>query len=136
MIEKEKTIKVLIVEPLKPPYVKEIANNLCVMQNIVGGIIQAVYPEKDNAAFIVNDDGKLQGLPLNRALYDENGKMYDIIAGTFFICGLGEDDFASLNEEQIRRYAERFHAAEIFLNGEGNEVWVIRLKKKSHGNFN
>jgi len=30
-------------------------------------------------ALICNDEGKLQGLPLNRGLRDERGELYDII---------------------------------------------------------
>ena len=28
-----------------------------------------------------------------------HGKIYDAVAGPFFICGLGEDDFCSLPKE-------------------------------------
>lgn len=33
---------------------------------------------------------------------------YDIICGTFFVAGLGVEDFVSLTEEQIRRYKEHY----------------------------
>ena len=44
------------------------------------------------------------GLPLNRPLMDENGLPYDILCGTFFMAGVGEEDFVSLTEEQIEKY--------------------------------
>jgi hypothetical protein len=53
---------------------------------------------------IVNEEGKLIGLPLNRALRDENGEVYDIIAGSFLVAGLTEDNFGSLTEEQIGKF--------------------------------
>lgn len=44
----------------------------------------------------------------NRPLFDENDLPYDIICGTFFVAGLGVEDFVSLTEEQIRRYKEHY----------------------------
>ena len=64
---------------------------------------------------VCNDDGKLMGLPLNRALLDEDGLMYDVIAGTFLVVGLGEEDFASLTPELAQKYEEEFHQPEAFL---------------------
>ncbi len=39
-------------------------------------------------ALICNEEGKFLGLPLNRALRDDAGEVYDIIAGNFLITGL------------------------------------------------
>ena len=99
-------MKVLIVEPLKAPYAAEIDGSLESMQNIVGGLIQVIYPFDDPVALVCNDEGKLLGLPLNRILADGNGRAYDIIAGTFFLCAApsDSDSFESLAEEQIQHY--------------------------------
>ena len=86
-------MKVLMVEPGKVPYEKEIGDGLKALQDAVGGYIQAVYPYEDPVALVCNEEGKLEGLPLNRALRTEDGEIYDIIAGNFFICGLGEENF-------------------------------------------
>ena len=43
----------------------------------------------------------VNGLPLNRAIYTEDGDMQDIYAGDFLVVGLTEDDFGSLTSEQI-----------------------------------
>lgn len=98
-------MKVLIVEPMKPCYVREISG-LNDMQEIVGGHIEAIYPFKEQVAIIANEEGKILGLPFNRPLSDERGVPYDIVCGTFFLAGLGAEDFVSLTEEQIRRYKE------------------------------
>ena len=37
-----KTVKVLIIEPLREPYEKEIGGSLSELQEIVGGLIQAI----------------------------------------------------------------------------------------------
>lgn len=99
----DKLIKVLVVEPMKPCRVQEISG-LKDMQEIVGGHIEAIYPFQETVALVCNEEGKLQGLPYNRPLFGENGRPYDIICGTFFIAGLGTEDFISLTEEQIQRY--------------------------------
>ena len=70
-------MKVLVVEPMKPCYVREI-EGLKAMQEIVGGHIEAIYPFKEQVAIIANEKGKLMGLPYNRPLLDENGVPYDI----------------------------------------------------------
>ena len=77
-------MKVLIVEPMKPCYVREISG-LNDMQEIVGGHIEAIYPFKEQVAIIANEEGKILGLPFNRPLSDERGVPYDIVCGTFFL---------------------------------------------------
>ena len=57
----------------------------------VGGPIQAIYPFPEPVALICHEEGKLLGLPLNRALRDKDGEIYDIIAGPFFLCGAPPD---------------------------------------------
>lgn len=111
-------MKILVVEPLQEPYVKDIDSSLETMQNIIGGTIQAIYPFDDaEVALICNDDGKLMKFPLNRALFDEKGNIVDIIAGTFFICSAPSDseNFEGLTEEQIKKYKKHFEALEVFI---------------------
>ena len=111
-------MKILVVEPLQEPYVKEIDGNLETMQNLVGGTIQAIYPFDDaEVALICNDDGKLMKFPLNRALFDEKGNIVDIIAGTFFICSApsNSENFEALTDEQIKKYKKHFRALEVFI---------------------
>ena len=64
------------------------------------------------------------GLPLNRALRDEDGQMYDAVAGTFLVVGLGEEDFASLTPELAQKYEQLFHQPEVFLKL-GNRLLVL-----------
>ena len=113
---------VLVVEPMKEPYVKEIDPDLHSLQAEVGGDIGATYPYSDPVALVCNDEGKLIGLDLNRGLRDENGEIYDIVAGTFLVVGLGEEDFASLSPELIQKYTEQFKAPERFMQINGNIV--------------
>lgn len=110
-------MKVIVVEPMKPPAVREMENTLPAMQAVVGGPIQAVYPFEERIALICHEEGKLLGLPLNRALYNtETGAIYDVIAGTFFLCGAPpeEENFGSLTEPQITWLSRRFARPELF----------------------
>lgn len=109
-------ITVLVVEPRKEPYVKEIDPGLHALQAEVGGDIGAAYPFSDPVALVCNDEGKLIGLDLNRGLRDENGEIYDIMAGTFLVVGLGEEDFASLSPELAQKYMEHFRQPEQFIS--------------------
>ena len=77
--ERDSTIAVLVVEPGKEPYVKEIDSGLESLQHEVGGCIEAIYPYEDPVALVCNEEGKLEGLPLNRALRDEDGDIYSFL---------------------------------------------------------
>lgn len=108
------TMKVLVVEPRQPPCVKEIPSGLEGLADAVGGTISATYPFRDPVALICNDEGRKMGLELNRALYDSQGKVYDVIPGTFVIAGLGDDNFTSLPEDMIEKYSRRFQTIEVY----------------------
>ena len=51
---------------------------------------------------------------LNRALRDEDGEVYDIVAGTFLIAGLTEDNFGSLSSDLALKYSHQFEQPEVF----------------------
>lgn len=115
-------ITVLVVEPEKKPYAKEISSGLSSLQHEVGGYIQAVYPYEEPVALICDEEAKLKGSELNRVLRDEDGQIYDVVAGTFLIVGLGEDDFTSLTPEHMKRFKEKFETPEMFMRINGKLV--------------
>ena len=86
----------------------------------------------DDAAIILMVDSNLQrehklmGLPLNRALRDGSGEAYDVVAGTFLVVGLGEEDFASLSPELAQKYEEHFHQPEDFIQL-GHRMMIVRV---------
>ena len=117
-----------MVETGRKAYEMELENGLGSMQRTVGGLIQAVYePGGRDAALICNEEGKLLELPLNRALRDEDGEIYDAIAGTFFICGAPADseNFTSLTDEQVAYWLRRFAKPEFFVNVNGQIICVL-----------
>ena len=109
------TITVLLVEPEKYPRPVEIGTDLADLQKAVGGYIEVTYPFDDNVGLIMNEEGKIDGLPLNRALRDENGGIYDVVAGSFLVAGLTDDGFGSLTPDQMKKFEEKFHQPEVFL---------------------
>ena len=117
-------LTVLVVEPMKEPYVKEIDPGLHALQAEVGGDIAASYPFDDPVGLVLNDEGKLIGLDLNRSLRDDHGEIYDIVAGTFLVVGLGPESFASLPPDMIQKYTEQFKRPELFASINGQIVSV------------
>ena len=111
----ENTLSVLQISPGQYPKQVEIDNDLKALQQAVGGSIAATYPFDDPVAIVYNDDGKLMGLPLNRALRDEHGEAYDVVAGTFLVVGLDEEDFGSLSPDLAEKFEKQFHQPESFI---------------------
>ena len=124
-------MKILKIEPGKPPEPTEIDGSLASMQALVGGTIQAIYPFSEPVAIICNDEGKLLGLPPNRALrHPRTGEVYDILCGTVFLCGAPPEEgtFQSLSDAQIERYRQAFLCPEVFLNTpEG--LMILRMEE-------
>ena len=130
MEQNENTLTVLEIVPGQYPKQVEIDPDLKSLQQAVGGNIGASYPFNDPVAMVYNDEGKLMGLPLNRALRDEDGQMYDAVAGTFLVVGLGEEDFVSLSPEMAQKYEQLFHQPEAFLPL-GRRLMVIPVPDES-----
>lgn len=120
--EAPETMTVVLVEPDRQARIAELPHTLEAMQKAVGGSIEAVYPFEDPVMIICNEEGKLNGLPLNRGLYGDDGKLYDIICGSFFVAGCGAEDLCSLSPKLAEKYLEQFRSPEQFLRINGNIV--------------
>lgn len=119
-----KTMKVVLLESGKEACVVEIGSSLAGMQKVVGGLIEAIYPFEEQVCIVCNGEGKIHGLPLNRGLYTDDGKLFDIIAGTAFICDCSGENFGSLSEEQLERYRKLFRHPQWFVNVDGSIVGI------------
>ena len=120
-MEREK-IKCLLVEPYKLPKEIEIDNTLEAKQEIVGGWIECVYLPNDNSVVLIcNEEGKINGMKLNRDIG------HDIIAGPFLIVGddYENGDFKSLTDNQILKYKMRFDKNSIIETE--NKITAIKL---------
>ena len=126
---KPDTMTVLLVQPNAYPRVVQIGTALEDLQHAVDGDIEAVYPFDDSVGVICNEEGKLRGLPANRALRDEDGHIYDVIAGSFLVVGLGEEDFCSLSAEQIDKFEALFHQPEAFVKM-GHSITAVPISDR------
>jgi hypothetical protein len=103
----EKTnIEVIMVEPGKEAVMMSLGDDLESMQRAVGGLIEEYMPYEDDIAIICNEEGKINGLPPNRAITDENGRVMDIIAGPFFMAyaPIESERFLSMPEDLKEKY--------------------------------
>lgn len=131
-IEKENKMEVLLVKPGQYAEMTTIEAGLSSMQEIVGGDIQAAYFFDEPVALVCNEEGKMNGSELNRAVKDDNGNIMDIIAGTFFVCGLGDEDFTSLQPEYRDKFEKMFKNPEAFLKmGKGIMAIPVEPKKEN-----
>ncbi len=101
-------MKILVVEPKKVPYEREISDDLHEMQEVVGGFIEPIYFERKNDALVFcNEEFLLNGSQPNRMVGDV------LVHGTFFVVGnreteYGEEESCSLTNEQISQYTKEF----------------------------
>jgi len=125
----KKEMTVLLIEPEARPKVVTMETGLKPLQEAVGGYIEAVYPFNEPVAIIVNEEGKLNGLPLNRALRHKNGEIYDIIAGNMLIVGVSPEDFTSLEPRFLKKFQQMFQQPEAFIRM-GRSVIAVPIPEK------
>lgn len=70
-VQQQKTIRVVLVEPGKLARVADIDASLEGLQKVVKGDIEPFYPFEEQVCIVCNDEGKINGMPLNRAVYAE-----------------------------------------------------------------
>ena len=80
------------------------------MQETVGGYIQAIYPWDDPVALVCDEEGMLKQAEFNRIVAPEVA-----IFGTFFLCGLGEEDFDDLPDDLMEKYAALLRAPQVLI---------------------
>ena len=114
-LEEPEKLDVLLVKPGMYPQQVQIDSGLAALQQAVEGDIEAAYYFEEPVAVIVNEEGKLNGSELNRAICDQDGNIVDLIAGNFLVVGLGEENFCSLSPELMQKFEEKFHQPEMFV---------------------
>ena len=113
----------------------EIEDSLKAMQEVVGGLIQEYMPFEDEVALIVNEEGKMMGLPLNRGICNEKGRLQDIVAGDFFICyaPIESERFLSMPPDLEKKYKELFDLPEMFMM-DGRDIKSIKYEPGGRNN--
>ena len=103
-------MKILIVEPGKHPRSANIERTLEEMQLLVGGPLQAVYPWDDPVALVCDEEGLYKDIAWNR--YIREGLF---IKGTFFICGIGKENFEDISDELAKKYSQLLYWPQMFI---------------------
>ena len=108
-----RNLRVVLCEPGQLAREIRIGTSLKDLQTVVEGLIEPFYPFDEPVCIVCNDEGKFNGMQPNRAVYDQDGKIMDVIFGPFFICDCRGEDFGSLSQEQIDKYLEQFRFPEM-----------------------
>ena len=125
-MDERTTIDVILVEPGEEAKMITMGDNLEAMQGIVGGLIEEYMPYEDEVALVCNDEGKMIGMPPNRAIKDADGTVMDIIAGPFFVAyaPIESERFLSMPDELQEKYLEKFRLPERFFRTDGGILAV------------
>ncbi|WP_270302945.1 DUF3846 domain-containing protein [Baileyella intestinalis] len=128
-------LRVLLLRPGELAEIAEIEDNLESMQSLVEGNIEEYMPFEDasdprvgDCAIVCNEEGKMLGMELNRGIFDQNGRLQEIIAGPFFICyaPVESEKFLSMPpdlEEKMRKKIRTSGA--VLCNGKRDQVEEI-----------
>ena len=104
-------MKILIIEPHKHPRRAEITHTLEDMQKTVGGYIEVTYPfDEDPVGLVCDEEGLYKDTEWNRYICPGMA-----IKGTFFLCGLGEEDLSDLPDELMEKYEKLLWEPHIFV---------------------
>ena len=117
-------ITVVMVEPGKRAVPCQLGTTLEDMQKAVHGYIEVFHPVSEPVCYVCNEEGKINGMDPNRAVYDDNGHMIDFICGPFFICGERGDEFVSLTEEEVARLTKKYLLPEAIAQINGKIVAI------------
>ena len=79
-----------------------------------------VPPHVTVSAIVCDDEGKIKCYELNRYIPNVH-----IIAGTFFICGLGSEDFTDLPDDLAKKYEKMFYEPEVIIRAV-NCILILR----------
>lgn len=102
------------VQPGKAPEIIKIRNTLKAFQDEVGGYIEShLLPYGD--MMILNEEGKILGLPLNRILLDRYGATLDYFMGTLLIVASNGIEFGSLTKESQSHWLKVFSQKTIYI---------------------
>ena len=129
-------MKILIIEPGRHPKEADIPHTLEEMQRIVGGYIEAVYPWPDRVSLVCNEEALYEDSEWNRYITDGVA-----IKGTFFVCGLGEENFTGLSPDLMEKYKRLLWNPHLFIRSpRGVSVLdmetggvVVEISRQSNG---
>lgn len=122
-------LKIITCEVGKIARVDWVENKLEKLQEKVKGYIE--FFDLDNETTIIcNDEGKINGMGLNRSIRNDENKIIEIIGGDFIIVGMKNNgDLKSLDEKQIEKLINKYKCPEQFFMDNG-EIFSITYEPK------
>ena len=138
--DEKEMLRVILCKPGETAKVVEIEDELESMQDLVGGLIEPYdpfYSETDpryeNVILVCNEEGKLMQLPLNRAIVDEDGRVMDVIRGSFFLCyaPVESERFLSIPPDLEEEFLRKYELPEKFYRSE-NGIEVTKIDRRAH----
>ena len=97
----------IIKPPGQPAFTREIENSLKALQDLVGGYIEPVRLS-GGICMIVNEEGKLQNLPVNQTATDLSAAYNDVIVGNAILLGTTDEDFIGLTERAAQNIMKKW----------------------------
>lgn len=105
-------MKVLFVEPMKHPQKIDIQPELKEYYRILDcDCITATYPWVEPVALVTDDNGLFTDKLFSRYIPE----LQQAIRGSFFLCGIGEEDFTDLPPDLMEKFKKRFWHPEAFI---------------------
>ena len=105
-------MKVLLVEPMKHPQEIDIQPELEEYYRILDcDCITATYPWVEPMALVTDDNGLFTDKLFSRFIPE----LQQAIRGSFFLCGIGEEDFTDLPPDLMEKFKKRFWHPEAFI---------------------
>ncbi|MCL2547456.1 MAG: DUF3846 domain-containing protein [Oscillospiraceae bacterium] len=108
-------MRIIIVEPNKAAYEKDVTNVYHEIFRTIGGSPLVLFPyEQDESIVIICNDDIQDIAPVNRVIFDDYGEAIDVIAGIFIICATTNDgNFDNLLPEQSKWLLEELSEMSI-----------------------
>lgn len=114
----EKRVRAIKLEAKKEAEECYLNTDLKSLQEAVGGYIEQVYPfESDDILLLCNEEGKLTGMEISRAILDNDNTILDVIAGTCYIMALDDEgNYRDLTDMELAYYIKKMkYPIEIFV---------------------
>lgn len=92
----------------------------------VGGVLQGTYPFKGPYSLLCNDNDKSEGLEPNIALV-RDCDLVDIVVGTILIVRLGDEDYVSITDEDVKIISRLINCRNHFCLFKGDLLPTLEL---------
>ena len=111
-----KQIRVIVCRVGQHPVVEQIDAGLDGMQAIVGGYIECVQLSgtlESGVDLWLNEEGRINGMPLNRLVKDDRGRNWDVFGDVFISRHDDEGETIGLTDEDVAKWLPRLKDAPV-----------------------